>query len=95
MDVHDPVLVLDANARFGPPRPAPESAPHDNLWIIDHPVGGVYRLADGKWHSLICFRVTDSAMSTFGALPEQSCGCWVGEVHGDTDDQPRPEWNFR
>lgn len=83
-----PLTVRDGPAEFGP-------APKDTPWRVDHPNSAVLRLADGRWHCLIVFRVyRNDLLRAVGAPPA------VGEVSGTYIEEvlsrgpERPEWNF-
>jgi hypothetical protein len=92
--VNDAICVLDADRCFGPPRAIMnQHMSHDNLWMLDHPIGNVCRLADGRWHALQCFRVTDKAVSFGGAGAAEQSGAWVEEV-SDGAETPTPVWRF-
>ncbi len=92
--VEPPLTVLDTTAEFGPPRVwASPTLRHCNRWSADHPVGGVIRLADGQWHSLLCIRVGEWAMYA-GAPPlTPPIGLWLEEV-AQPGETPRPPWRF-
>lgn len=93
-DVEAPVKVLDCTERFGPPRAFGEASPkRRNGWNVDHPVGNVVRLADGRWHNLLCFRVADSALNMGGQDAPEPGGAWIEEVT-EEGETPRPEWHF-
>jgi hypothetical protein len=91
--VEEPVCVLDADREFGPPRPLGNDAGHDNLWMLDHPMGSVCRLADCQWHAVQCFRVTDKAVTFGGAGAADQAGAWVEEVSAGTET-PILAWQF-
>lgn len=92
--VGEAVCVLDADLRFGPPRTAVAGRlKHDNLWILDHPMGSVCRLRDGRWHALQCFRVTDAAVNFGGAGACEQAGAWVEDVR-DGAETPVGAWRF-
>jgi hypothetical protein len=78
------LCVLDTNARFGPPQSGHASSlgrlDHTNIWSADHPITGVFRLGDGRLHTLISFRLTDAAVTAGGALPAAQAGTWVQEI---------------
>lgn len=96
--VESPLCVLDANRQFGPPRGAQASgaarADQPNFWFADHPIGGVFRLGDGRWHTLLSFRLTDNAVTTNGGLPASEAGTWVEEITSDRSGAIVPPWNF-
>lgn len=92
--VEPPVCILDAKAAFGPPRRlADDRLRCDNVWMVDHPIGAVCRLADGRWHALLCFRVTDMAVNIGGASEAEPAGTWVEEV-SVAGEPTVPVWNF-
>lgn len=88
--VGPPEPLLDAVLEFGPPRPL-EVRNHCNLWSVDHPTGGSYRLRDGQWRDLVCFRVTETAVAA-AAEPPDPAGSWVETVSGPAP--PRAAWDF-
>jgi hypothetical protein len=93
--VEAPVCVVDMTEHFGPPRPidGPHMI-HDNTWMADHPIGSVCRLADGAWHALMAFRVSDMAINAGGAAePACPAGTWIEEIEGDASP-PIPVWRF-
>lgn len=67
------VTVLDAVARFG-------KAPSGLTWYMDHPIGAVLRLKDGKRHNIMAFRICDSAEVVSDAPPSEHTGTWVEEI---------------
>lgn len=88
------VCTLDANARFGPPRPIAADAMHDgNQWMVDHPVATVCRLGDGRWHCVLCFRVSDKGVNTAGVAPSEWNGTWISEVTVEGEGA-LPPWRF-
>jgi hypothetical protein len=94
--VEQPLMVLEANQRFGPPREGVgEPLPTDNIWYLDHPVANVVRLGDGRWRCLLGFRVSEMAVNLGGAGASEKAGYWVGEVHAPGDDTPLPAWIFQ
>lgn len=86
-----PVMLLDTNAKFGPVRQYDE-LDHANHWHADHPEGAVVRLRDGQWHSLLGFRVTDTALCGFGVPPPPQAGTWIEEV--TCPGESLPAWQF-
>jgi hypothetical protein len=89
--VEKPVMLLDANARFGKARQYPEIG-HANHWHLDHPEGGVIRLRDGRWHALLAFRFTDTALCGFGIPPPPQAGAWIEEI--ECAGEARAPWRF-
>jgi hypothetical protein len=90
-DVEKPVMLLDANAQFGKARQYDEMG-HANHWHLDHPEGGTFRLRDGRWHSLLGFRCTDTALCGFGIAPPPQAGAWIEELTCEGDAVA--PWNF-
>jgi hypothetical protein len=88
--VRIPTHVFDARALFGPVRQDPGR--HINFWYVDHPLGGVFRLGDGRWHALVGFRVCDLWEICTDALPTEPAGYWLEEVLSEGQD--RPPWRF-
>ena len=83
-----PVNVLDARSAFGACRDDP--ARHVNFWAIDHPVGAVVRLADGRWHSLLGFRLCDTWEILQDDPPTAQSGYWLESIHATTPGDTRP-----
>ena len=79
-----PLPVRDCHAEFGP-------APAGSVWRADHAQGGVVRLADGKWHSVIGYRILEDVEAQDLPVPPQTGG-YLEEVL--SSGAPRPEWNF-
>lgn len=92
-DVTDPIVLLDADKTFGAPRPGPASMKTDNIWNLDHPVADTVRLADGHWHCLMGFRVSDRAVNEGGMEPSDQAGFWTGEIEV-REENPIPVWRF-
>jgi hypothetical protein len=90
--LEEPIVVRDAPAEFGP---APDKrGPYDppyGGWCVDHASGAVVRLADGKWHSILGYRVLDYDEMR-GAYAQPQAGCYVEEVI--TRGPPNPAWNL-
>ncbi len=80
-----PLIVRPARADFGPP-PAGAGG-----WMVDHPSAVVARLADGQWHSLLAYRILQSAEFS-KADPAPQSGCYVEEVF--SSGPVRPTWKF-
>ncbi len=89
--VGEPFVILNCTETFGPPRQN-DAESHDNRWFADHPVGGVFRLADGKLHTLIGFRVSDAATTSGGAGAATPSGAWIAEIH--TEGEGICDWKF-
>jgi len=85
MDLEKPLTARAARDAFGP-------APGDGKWLVDHPSGGVVRLADGKWHGVVAYRVLASAEHK-GAPPAPQSGCYVEEVV--SSGAVMPPWRFQ
>jgi hypothetical protein len=92
--VEPPVCALDALARFGAPQPMVAGGVESgNQWMLDHPVATVCRLGDGRWHCLLCLRVSDRGVNTAGAAPTEWNGAWIGEVAVE-GERELPVWRF-
>ncbi len=94
-DVEKPIVLLDANKQFGPARQNVARVPLsiDNVWKIDHPLANTVRLADGEWHCLLSFRVTDAAVNAGGADPSDQSGFWTARIQR-AKEKPIPVWRF-
>jgi len=68
-----PIMVRNGPTEFGP-------SPSDRVWYIDHPVGNVLRLADGKWHSIQTYRVADLGELQNLPISSPHTGFYVEEV---------------
>jgi len=70
-----PRLIRNCIPEFG-------ALPPETFWYADHPSSSVLRLADGKWHALLAYRVKayhlPTRMREEPALPQT--GCYVEEV---------------
>ncbi len=75
----------DAKTGFGP-------APSGSWWRIDHPNSAIIRLADGKWHSVLSYRIVDNGEVEGTAEPAPQTGCYVEEVF--SAGKPVTYWNF-
>jgi hypothetical protein len=62
------------------------------LWWVDHPVGAAVRLADGAWHSIVCFRVVAFEEVRGMSAASPATGFRIREVR--TSGAPRPPWRF-
>ena len=79
-------LVRDCVAEFGPP-------PKGALWFADHPTGATVRLADGRWHRLVAYRVNAYKPAGIGGeTPTPRTGCHIEEVF--SAGPARPAWKF-
>lgn len=80
-------IIRDAWADFGPPPP-------DTVWDMDHPSSGLVRLADGKWHGLVTYRLM--AFSIYGDKRGETItphtGCYVEEM--PAVEPASPPWRF-
>lgn len=81
----DPVLARDSNADFGAP-------PYGSIWRVDHPIGLNVRLADGKWHHLLAYRVLELNECVSDSPVTAHTGTYIEEVL--TPNLYQPEWRF-
>lgn len=79
------VIVRDANAEFG-------KAPYGTGWYLDHPCGQVLRLADGRWHSVLCYRNLDMKEAGGAKSATSFTGAYIEEI--SSAEPTRPIWNF-
>lgn len=79
------ITARDARAQFG-------LAPSGSWWRVDHPTSAVVRLADGKWHSILAYRIADNGEIEGDAPPAPQTGCYVEEVF--SAGPPVPVWKF-
>ena len=89
--VGEPVTILNCAEVLGPPR-VTGSQIDDNVWFADHPIGGAFRLADSKVHTLIGFRVTDAATTSGGGTTADPSGAWLIEL--ETQGTGSTDWQF-
>ena len=90
-----PILARNGLEEFGPGpvilrKEANEFGPAPNKrggWHIDHGTGNVVRLADGRWHAIITYRV-DAQAEHFGQPSTPFTGHYVEEVF--SSGEPRP-----
>lgn len=82
-----PVSVMDALSRYGP---GTDGLP----WYIDHANSTIVRLADGRLHCLIGFRVCGAAEVLSDAKPAPQSGAWIEEVTQHPPGRPVPVWRF-
>ena len=61
-------------------------------WATDHPTGAVVRLADGRWHSVLGYRVLEWGENGLCYPPTPFSGAYVEEVI--SSGEPRPVWEF-
>ncbi len=93
-NVEEPLCLMHAAETIGSPRPIETPTMGlDNLWMIDHPIGNVCRLADGKWHSLVCFRISDNAVNSGNAAAADAAGIWLAEIGSEGEEQVEV-WKF-
>lgn len=69
----EPIVARDCNADFGRP-------PHRSFWWADHPVGNTVRLADGRWHYLLTYRVLEQNENLKGKRATPHTGTYVEEL---------------
>jgi hypothetical protein len=79
------ITARDARAEFGP-------APSGSWWRIDHPTSAIIRLADGKWHNVLSYRIVDNGEVEGDAPPAPQTGCYVEEVL--SEGKATPVWRF-
>lgn len=85
-----PRLIRDATEEF-------ESV-EKTAWLLDHPTSAVVRLADGRWHCLVTYRVSTLSYpapeeaETFPLVMTAHHGCYVEEVI--TGQPAAPIWRF-
>ena len=79
-----PLLGRHCKADFGP-------APSGSMWRADHPVAATVRLADGKWHNIMGYRIHDDVESHDLEAPPQT-GAYLEEVV--SAGEPIPSWKF-
>jgi predicted amidohydrolase len=82
--VMSPIVIRDS-ADFGP-------GPYSHPWWVDHPIGYTVRLADGKLHHVLAYRVLGNHEAIYDAPPAPQTGCYVEEVH--SVNEPLPIWRF-
>ena len=80
-----PHVIRDGQADFGPP-------PGGITWTIDHPIAANLHLSDGRWHTVLAYRVVDRAETARGFAPPPETGAYLEEVHSAGD--PIPAWRF-
>ena len=83
--VLSPFVVRWPRYEFGPP-------PGGGSWAADHPTGEVVRLADGQWHSVLCYRVLEWGENGLCYPPTPWSGAYAEEVISSGD--PKPVWEF-
>jgi hypothetical protein len=85
--IADNLVVFDAPKLFGP-------SPNFSPWNVDHPIGNVLCLAGNRLAAVLALRVCETSEVHGTALPTRFTGTYLEEVVCETDDQPRPIWNF-
>jgi hypothetical protein len=80
-----PRVIRDGRADFGPP-------PGGITWTIDHPIAANLQLADGRWHTVLGYRVVDRAETVRGFAPPPETGAYLEEVV--SAGNPIPAWRF-
>ena len=83
--LEEPLVICDAPTEFGAPT-------WGSFWRVDHPIALPVRLKDGKWHTIVCFRVLEHNECDSDAPMTPFTGCYVREINclGET----LPPWNF-
>jgi hypothetical protein len=84
-DFTECLIVRDLPEELGPP-------PSGSWWRIDHPNSAIVRLKDGKWHSLLIYRIVDNMEIMGDAGPAPQTGCYVEEVF--SRGEAIPAWDF-
>ena len=84
-DLEECRIARDAPAEFGP-------APSGSWWRVDHPNSAIVQLADGAWHSILVYRISDNGEIEGDADPTPQTGCYVEEVL--SRGEAIPAWNF-
>jgi len=83
--LREPLIFRDPAAEFGPP-------PSGTKWRVDHPISNTLRLADGRWHHIVCMRILDDAEMRTEAGATDFTGTYMEEIFSPTP--PPPRWNF-
>ncbi|MEN6346425.1 MAG: sialidase family protein [Armatimonadia bacterium] len=84
--VGTPLIARDCVSEFGP-------APEGTTWFADHATATTVRLADGKWHNLLAYRVLAfSGVGVGGETITSHTGCYLEEV--SSTGSVRPAWRF-
>ena len=78
------MIIRNARGDFGAP-------PGGSHWMVDHPSGATVRLADGKWHHVLVYRILEQAEHR-GADPPPQTACYIEEVV--SAGPPIPSWRF-
>ncbi len=80
-----PLVIRDGRADFGPP-------PGGITWTLDHPIAANLQLSDGRWHTVLGYRVVDRAETARGFAPPPETGAYLEEVI--STGNPIPAWRF-
>jgi hypothetical protein len=75
-----PITIRNGRGEFG-------RAPSGRAWKVDHGIGGVVRLADGRWHGILTYRVLDESENA-GKPATRFTGMYLEEVL--SRGEPRP-----
>lgn len=81
-----PYIHRFARMEFGVP-------PTRDGWRIDHPVSNMVRLSDGKWRTLLTYRVMATSETNSDLQPTRSTGCYVEAFFAEDSPKTTP-WNF-
>lgn len=79
-----PLIARPARTDFGAP-------PAKGTWMVDHPSTAVVQLSDGRWHSVMAYRILQTAEFS-KADPAPQSGCYLEEVL--SLGEPVPTWNL-
>lgn len=83
----------DCRCEFGPPPSLGTSDQPPEKWMADHANGVTVRLADGRWHHVLCYRICHyPRYRNYGTPPSPHNGCAVEEVV--TAEHTHPPWRF-
>jgi hypothetical protein len=80
-----PIVARFCFLEFGAPR-------YGRVWESDHPSAMTVRLADGKWHNVIGYRILERAEKEYGSPPSPRTGAYLEEVI--SAGPARPAWIF-
>lgn len=95
LGVKAPYYALDVDKELGPPRDL-EANGQDNIWMADHPTGGLFSLGDEKWYLLLFFRLSDIAVNRGDASHPSEAGLWgdrIIEIESNLNEAILP-WQF-
>lgn len=81
----EPVALRDGPVEFGIP-------PSGSIWVIDHPESTTLRLADGKWHHIVSYRLLDGAEILDSGSITELTGSYYDEI--ELYDHITPRWLF-